>query len=114
MSGLNPTDPRRASTANPLALAANKEHGMPIAEAPVDLYIATYINQQAAERDWNNIKQMTTNNIIDVEGLTFVRRDGEGKIQVKDDAREIGKAPGVGAVASAVVGMIFPATILGG
>ena len=86
---------------------------MTTTDSGVDLYIAEYDDPAAAERNWDQIKQMTKDKLIDVEGMLLLSRDADGKIKVKDDAHDVKKGVGVGAVAGAVVGLIFPPSIIG-
>ena len=79
-----------------------------------ELYIAAYDDSSAADRNWNAIKQLAKDDVIDVDGLLLVTRDAGGKVKVKDDAHDVKKGAKVGAVAGAVVGLIFPPSIIGG
>jgi uncharacterized membrane protein len=83
-------------------------------DSPVDLYVAAYSDENAAQRDWNGVKQLARDGAIDLDGLVLVRRDPEGKIQVRDDAHDVRKGTVIGAVGGAVVGLIFPPSILMG
>jgi uncharacterized membrane protein len=87
-------------------MARNEENLM-------DLYIATYPDGNAAEVDWDGVKQLAKSETVDVEGLALVTRDSHGKLDVKDDAREVGKGAKVGTIAGAAIGLIFPPAILG-
>lgn len=80
----------------------------------VDLYIAAYDDPEAAQHDWDDVKQLAKQDVIEVEGMLLVARDKNGAITVRDDAHDVRKGVGVGAVAGAVVGLIFPPSILGG
>jgi uncharacterized membrane protein len=81
-------------------------------EAPVDLYIATYADPDAARLDWDAIKQLATDDAIKLDGLVLVSRRGDGKIHVDDDFHETRKGAGWGAVGGAVVGLIFPPALV--
>jgi uncharacterized membrane protein len=81
-------------------------------EAPVDLYIAAYADEDAAQEDWDEIKQLVEDNVIKVDGLVLVSRDQTGKITVRDDAHEIGVGTVLGAVGGLVIGLIFPPSLL--
>jgi uncharacterized membrane protein len=83
-------------------------------DANVDLYIASYEDADAAQHDWDDVKRLAKENVIDVEGMLFLARDKNGKVIVKDDAHDVRKGVKVGAVAGAVVGLIFPPSLLGG
>ena len=80
--------------------------------APVDLYIATYSDPGAAQQDWDDIKQLARDKVITVDGLVLVSRDADGKIDVKDNANDVGRGAKIGAVGGAIVGLIFPPAFL--
>src|SRR5258708_2596396 len=79
-----------------------------MSDAPVDLYIATYSDPGAAQEDWADIKQLARDKMIMVDGLVLVSRGDDGKIEVKDDASDVGKGAALGAVGGAIIGLIFP------
>ena len=81
-------------------------------EAPLDLYVAVYADPEAAQQDWDGIKQLAKDEIITVDALVLVSRDGDGKIHVKDSAHDVGIGATLGAVGGAVVGLIFPPALL--
>src|SRR5512132_4150534 len=81
-------------------------------DAPVDLYIATYSDPGAAQEDWDDIKQLARDGVITVDGLVLVNRRADGKIDVKDNAHDVGRGAAVGAVGGAIVGLIFPPAFL--
>ena len=82
------------------------------ADAPVDLYIAAYNDPDAAQGDWDAIKQLAKDKDITVDALILVTRDLDGKIEVKDDFHEVGVAAGIGAGVGVLIGLIFPPSIL--
>ena len=82
--------------------------------APVDLYIAAYMDADAARGDWDAIKQAASDDVIKVDGLVLVSRDAEGKINVDDDFHTARKGAKWGAVGGAVIGLIFPPSLLAG
>ena len=77
-----------------------------------DLYIATYSDPDAAQEDWDDIKQLARDDVIAVDGLVLVSRGADGKIDVKDNANDVGKGAAIGAVGGAIVGLIFPPAFL--
>jgi uncharacterized membrane protein len=83
-------------------------------DAPVDLYIAAYADQNAARGDWDAIKQLANDDVIKIEGLVLVSRGDDGQINVDDDFHEARKGAKWGAVGGAVVGVIFPPSLLAG
>ena len=83
-------------------------------DAPVDLYVAAYLDPDAARADWDAIKQLAADDTIKVEGLVLVSRRSDGKIHVDDDFHTAGKGAAWGAIGGAIVGLIFPPTLLAG
>jgi uncharacterized membrane protein len=83
-------------------------------DTPVDLYIATYPDPDAAKGDWEAIKQLAADDVVTVKGLILVSRKDDGKIHVEDNFHTAGKGTALGAVGGAVVGLIFPPTLLAG
>src|SRR4051794_18315274 len=81
-------------------------------EAPQDLYVAAYGDSADAEAAWNGLKQLVADEVIEVEALALVNRDDDGKIRVRDTTREVGVAATVGALGGALVGLIFPPSLL--
>jgi uncharacterized membrane protein len=79
---------------------------------PEDLYIATYSDPRAAQMDWDSIKQLARDKVIDVDGLVLVSRGSDGKIAVKDNASDVGRGAAIGAIGGAVIGLIFPPAFL--
>lgn len=83
-------------------------------DAPVDLYVAAYLDADAAREDWDAIKALADDEVIKVEGLILVSRRSDGKIHVDDDFHTAGKGAAWGALGGAVVGLIFPPSLLAG
>ena len=81
-------------------------------DAPVELYVAAYDDPDAARGDWDAIKQLAQDDVIEVDGLVLVSRGADGKIDVDDDFHEARKGAAWGAVGGAVVGLIFPPAVL--
>ena len=83
-------------------------------DAPVDLYVAAYLDPDAARAGWDAIKQLAADDTIKVEGLVLVSRRSDGKIHVDDNFHTAGKGAAWGAIGGAVVGLIFPPSLLAG
>jgi uncharacterized membrane protein len=81
-------------------------------DAPAYLYIATYDDPDAAQGDWDALKELVKGRLITVYGMVLVSRGEDGKIDVKDDAHEVGVGATLGAVGGAVIGLIFPPAFL--
>ena len=81
-------------------------------QAPIDMYIAAYSDKDAAQADWDALKQIAASGAITVDALVLVERDADGKIKVKDNAHEVGAGAVIGAVGGAVIGLIFPPALI--
>ena len=81
-------------------------------DTPVDLYIAAYADPDAAQGDWDAIKEMAKQKTIKVDGLVLISRDMDGKIDVKDDAHTVGHGAAWGVGAGLLIGIIFPPSLL--
>jgi uncharacterized membrane protein len=81
---------------------------------PVDLYIAAYSDPDAAQADWDGIKQLASDKTIAVEEMVLVSRDADGKIHEQDSAHTVGKGTAWGAAGGLLLGAIFPPTLLMG
>jgi uncharacterized membrane protein len=81
-------------------------------EVSPDLYVAAYSDPSVAEEDWNALKQLADDDVLEIEALALVNRDADGKIHVKDTSQESGKGATIGAVGGALVGLIFPPSLL--
>lgn len=82
--------------------------------APVVLYIAAYADAEAARGDWDAIKQAASDDLVKVEGLVLVSRGTDGKITVDDDFHTARRGAALGAVGGALIGLIFPPSLLAG
>ena len=81
-------------------------------QVPVDLYIAAYDDPDAAQADWDAIKELAHEKVITVEALVLVSRDMDGKIDVKDNFHTVGVTAGLGAAGGLLIGLIFPPAFL--
>jgi len=84
-------------------------------DTPVELYIATYANRAAAQADWDALRRLASDDVVALDGLVLVSRNMEGKIDVdEDDFHKAVQGAGWGAVGGALVGLLFPPTLLVG
>ncbi len=81
-------------------------------DAPVDLYIAAYNDAEAADEDWEALKALASEDVIKVDGLILISREADGTIHVKDNLHKARKGAAWGAVGGAVLGLIFPPSII--
>jgi len=80
--------------------------------APVALYIAAYSDPDAAQADWDDIKELAKEKVITVEALVLISRDADGKIHEKDNAHTVGIGTVLGAAGGFLIGLIFPPALL--
>ncbi len=81
-------------------------------ENPVALYIAAYDDPNAAQGDFDALKQLVKEGVIFVDVAVLVSRDADGKISVKENAHEVAAGTMVGAAAGLLIGLIFPPAFL--
>jgi uncharacterized membrane protein len=81
-------------------------------DVPVDLYIAAYDDPDAAQTDFDALKELVKGGVIFMDVAVLVSRDAEGKITVKENAHEVAKGGMVGALGGFVLGLIFPAGVI--
>ena len=81
-------------------------------DVPVDLYIAAYDDPEAAQGDFDALKELVKGGVIFMDVAVLVSRDAEGKITVKENAHEVAKGGMVGALGGFVLGLIFPAGVI--
>ena len=74
--------------------------------------IATYGDQAAAEKDWAAVESAASAGSIDLADAALVSRDADGTLTTLH--RQSHHGWGKGAVAGAVVGLLFPPAIIGG
>ena len=81
-------------------------------DVPVDLYIAAYDDADAAQGDFDALKELVRDGTIFVDAAVLVSRDDDGKVSVKENAHEVAKGGMVGALGGLVLGLIFPPGII--
>ena len=81
-------------------------------ENPVALYIAAYNDANAAQGDYDALKELVKAGAIFVDVAVLVSRDDDGKLYVKENAHEVAGGTMVGAAAGLLIGLIFPPAFL--
>ena len=83
-------------------------------EAPLDLYIAVYGDEDAAQYDWDAIKSLAKDDVITVLGLVLISRDDDedAKITSRTTATRWARWRRSAPVGGAVIGLIFPPAFL--
>jgi uncharacterized membrane protein len=78
---------------------------------PVALYIAAYDDPNAAQQDYDALKELVKAGAIFVDVAALVARDDDGKLYVKENAHEVAGGTIVGA-AGLLIGLIVPPAFL--
>jgi uncharacterized membrane protein len=79
---------------------------------PVALYIAAYDDPDAAQGDFDALKELVKTGAVFVDVAALVSRDDEGKLYVKENAHEVAGGTMIGAAAGLLIGLIFPPAFL--
>src|SRR4029453_4434090 len=81
-------------------------------DVPVDLYIAAYDDADAAQEDFDVLKELVKDGVIFMDVAVLVSRDAEGKLTVKENAHEVARGGMVGALGGIGSRLIFPAGLI--
>src|SRR3954463_11205375 len=79
---------------------------------PVALYIAAYDDPNAAQDDYDALKELVKAGAIFVAVAAVVRRGDRGKLSVKETPPEVAGGTMVGSAAGLLIGLIFPPAFL--
>jgi uncharacterized membrane protein len=78
----------------------------------VFIYIGTYPNEAAARADYDLVKDLHALGAVGSYDAAVVRKDGSGKVHVNKDEMATRHGGWGGAAAGAVVGILFPPSII--
>lgn len=79
----------------------------------VFLFVATYPDEAAARDDYKVLKQLKDLDVIGRYDAAVVTKDDKGKIHVDKDETSTRKGAWTGVAAGAVLGLLFPPSIVG-
>jgi uncharacterized membrane protein len=79
----------------------------------VFIYIGTYPNEAAAQADYDVVKDLHLLGAVGTYDAAVIRKDESGKIHVNKDEMATRHGGWGGAAAGAVVGILFPPSIIG-
>ncbi|MFT2815439.1 DUF1269 domain-containing protein [Leifsonia sp. A12D58] len=77
------------------------------------LYIGTYPSESAARADYDIVKEMHSSGVVGTYDAAVITKDSDGKVHVNKDEMATRHGGWGGAVAGAVVGLLFPPAIIG-
>jgi uncharacterized membrane protein len=79
----------------------------------VFIYIGTYPNEAAAKNDYTVVKELHSAKAVGSYDAAVVTKDEKGKVHVNKDETATRHGAWGGAAAGAVVGLLFPPSIIG-
>jgi len=79
----------------------------------VFLYIGTYPSEAAARADYGIVKDLHSEDVVGTYDAAVVTKDASGKVHVNKDEMATRHGGWGGAAAGAVVGILFPPSIIG-
>ena len=77
------------------------------------LYIGTYPSESDARADYDIVKELHSSDVIGTYDAAVITKDESGKVHVNKDEMATRHGGWGGAVAGAVVGLLFPPSIIG-
>jgi uncharacterized membrane protein len=85
-----------------------------MSEAPVQLLVAAFTEEDAADKVFEQLKQAKKEKLIHIQDVAVIKRDADSKIHINEPKDwKAGKGAGVGAVIGAALGIITgPGVIL--
>jgi len=85
-----------------------------MSDKPVFLYVATYNSLADAQADYQAAKVLYQNGVIATYDAAIINKDASGKVHVSKHEKPTQHAAWTGAAIGAVVGLIFPPSIIVG
>jgi uncharacterized membrane protein len=78
-----------------------------MSEAPVQLLVAAFTEEDAADKVFEQLKQAKKEKLIHIQDVAVIKRDADSKIHINEPKDwKAGKGAGVGAVIGAALGII--------
>jgi len=85
-----------------------------MADEPVFLYLATYASEADAQADFEAVKALHKDHMIGTYDAAVVTKDAHGNVHVSKHEKPTQHAAWTGLAAGAVIGIIFPPSLLVG
>jgi uncharacterized membrane protein len=85
-----------------------------MSDKPVFLYVATYNSLNDAESDYEAAKALYKNGVIATYDAAIINKDASGKVHITKHEKPTQHGAWTGAAIGAVVGLIFPPSIIVG
>jgi uncharacterized membrane protein len=84
-----------------------------MSDRPVFLYAATYANQADAFADYDSLLDLHTAKLIGTYDVALIIKDGDGKVHVSKHEKPTQHGAWGGIAVGAVVGILFPPSVIG-
>jgi uncharacterized membrane protein len=84
-----------------------------MADKPVFLYLATYDSEDTAREDYNVLKELHATGVVGTYDAAVVTKDADGKVHVDKHEKPTQHGAWTGAGVGAVLGILFPPSIIG-
>ena len=84
-----------------------------MADEPVFLYIAAYDTEADAREDYEVLKELHAGGIVGTYDAALVTKDADGKVHVHKHEKPTQHGAWTGAGVGALLGILFPPTIIG-
>src|SRR5215467_6711298 len=79
----------------------------------VFIYVGTYISEETARADYDAFKHLNASGDVGTYDAAIVTKDADGKVHVNKDEMATRHGAWGGAAAGAVVGLLFPPSVIG-
>jgi uncharacterized membrane protein len=84
-----------------------------MSDRPVFIFAATYADREAAYQDYDGLLDLHADKLIGTYDVAIVRKDADGKVHVEKHEKPTQHGAWGGIAVGAVVGIIFPPSIIG-
>jgi uncharacterized membrane protein len=84
-----------------------------MADEPVFLYLATYDSEAAAREDYEVLKELHAAGVVGTYDAALVTKDQEGRIHIHKHEKPTQHGAWTGIGVGAVIGVLFPPSIIG-
>src|SRR3979490_2324960 len=84
-----------------------------MSDKPVFIYAATYGDSQAAYTDYDSLLELHSAHLLGTYDVALITKDHEGRVRVVKHEKPTQHAAWGGIAVGAVVGILFPPSVLG-
>jgi uncharacterized membrane protein len=84
-----------------------------MSDQPLFLFVGAYDTENAAEVDYALVKELHADGVIGTYDAAIIAKEDDGKVRVKKDELPTRHGAWTGLAAGAVLGMLFPPSLIG-